>query len=208
MVVLMRHQDALAMGLRCYAVIRGWGISSDGGGGITRPEAGGQRLAMERAYRRAGYPITEVALFEGHGTGTTVGDEVELKALNQARQGAPEQAAIGSIKANIGHTKAAAGAAGFIKSVIALHTQILPPATAVARPHAELTRADTTLRLLGHGESWPQNRPLRAGVSSFGFGGIDVHLTMEGSAALRRTSLTGFDRRLVHSPLRYDGLYR
>jgi len=84
-VVLMREADALAYGARCYALIRGWGISSDGGGGVTRPEVDGQLLAIRRAYHRAGYDIASVSLFEGHGTGTKVGDGVELRALATAR---------------------------------------------------------------------------------------------------------------------------
>ena len=74
-VVLMPYAEAKARNLRCYAFIKGWGISSDGNGGITRPEIEGQRLALQRAYRRAGYGVNSVGLFEGHGTGTKVGDE-------------------------------------------------------------------------------------------------------------------------------------
>ena len=77
-VVLMRQEDAEAMGLRVLAVIRGWGISSDGRGGLTRPEVEGQLLALRRAYRRAGFPISTVSYFEGHGTGTAVGDAAEF----------------------------------------------------------------------------------------------------------------------------------
>ena len=80
-VVLMRLEDALEQGRRVVAVIRGWGISSDGQGGITRPEVEGQLLALRRAYRRAGFGIGTVAYFEGHGTGTSVGDATELRAL-------------------------------------------------------------------------------------------------------------------------------
>jgi enediyne polyketide synthase len=86
-VVLMRHEDALAGCRRVYATIKGWGVSSDGRGGITRPEAEGQELALQRAYRRAGFGIETVSYFEGHGTGTSVGDATELKALSQ-RDGA------------------------------------------------------------------------------------------------------------------------
>ena len=80
----MRLDDALAQGRRVVAVIRGWGISSDGQGGITRPEVEGQLLALRRAYRRAGFGIGTVAYFEGHGTGTAVGDATELRALGRA----------------------------------------------------------------------------------------------------------------------------
>src|SRR5205085_12526081 len=126
--VLMRHEDAVAQGRRIYALVRGWGISSDGAGGITRPEVEGQIQALRRAYRRAGYGIDTVGYFEGHGTGTSVGDATELEVLSRARReaspGAPP-AAIGSIKANFGHTKAAAGIAGLLKATLALHRRIL-----------------------------------------------------------------------------------
>src|SRR6202000_586165 len=107
MVVLMRHEDAVAQHHSSYAVIRGWGIASDGHGGITRPEVAGQMLALRRAYEKSGYDIDSVAYFEGHGTGTSVGDATELQALSQSIREARSKshiAAIGSIKANIGHT--------------------------------------------------------------------------------------------------------
>src|SRR6185369_2023206 len=85
-VVLMRHEDAVAQKRRIYASIRGWGISSDGAGGITRPEVDGQIQALRRAYRRAGYGIDTVEYFEGHGTGTSLGDATELKVLSRARR--------------------------------------------------------------------------------------------------------------------------
>src|SRR5262249_28403428 len=85
-VVLMRLKDAAAQGRRIYALIRGWGVSSDGSGGLTRPEVEGQLLALRRAYRRAGFGIDGVAYFEGHGTGTAVGDTTELAALARARR--------------------------------------------------------------------------------------------------------------------------
>ncbi|WP_433541553.1 beta-ketoacyl synthase N-terminal-like domain-containing protein [Streptosporangium sandarakinum] len=88
MVVLMRESDALAAGHRIYATVAGWGISSDGRGGMTRPEVSGYQLALRRAYERAGFGIETVALFEGHGTGTALGDATELKALSGARAAA------------------------------------------------------------------------------------------------------------------------
>ena len=141
MVVLMRHEDALAQGHAPYALIRGWGVSSDGHGGLTRPEVSGQLLALHRAYERSGYGIESVAYFEGHGTGTSIGDATELQALARARNDPSSEsrpAAIGSIKANIGHTKAAAGVAGLIKAAMAVHTKVLPPTTGCDEPHPEL----------------------------------------------------------------------
>ena len=83
MVVLMTHEAAIAQQKRIYAVIQGWGISSDGQGGITRPEVAGQKLAIQQTYRRAQWNINSVAYFEGHGTGTVVGDATELQALSE-----------------------------------------------------------------------------------------------------------------------------
>ncbi len=190
-VVLMRAGDAIAQGRRLYALVRGWGVSSDGSGGITRPEAEGQRLALERAYRRAGFGPDTVAYFEGHGTGTSVGDAVELQVLSRARREASPavtSAAVGSIKANIGHTKAAAGVAGFIKAVMAVHHQVLPPTTGCVEPHAVLSSREAAVRVLAEAEPWPADQPLRAAVSAMGFGGIDTHVVLEAGAAGRRSA--------------------
>src|ERR1039458_3966439 len=192
-VVLMRHVDAQARHLRTYAVIRGWGVSSDGSGGISRPEPEGQLLAIRRAYCRAGLAPSTAAYVEGHGTGTSVGDTTELQALSRARREADPTAppaALGSIKANIGHTKAAAGVAGLIKEAMAVHSQILPPATGCDVPHAELTGDSPALRVLRSGEAWPANPPLRAAASAIGVGG---------SAAERRWRLSARDRAFLSS---------
>lgn len=184
-VVLMRAEDAMAQNRRVYAIIRGWGVSSDGSGGLTRPEVEGQLLAIQRAYRRAGLDVASVGYFEGHGTGTDVGDAVELQALSRARREASRDsppAALGSIKANIGHTKAAAGAAGLIKAAMALHEQVLPPTTGCDVPHPELAVKEPALRIVRTPEPWPAQAPLVAGVSAMGFGGINSHVVLEGVA--------------------------
>lgn len=199
-VVLMRYETALEQGRRIYSVIRGWGISSDGNGGITRPEVEGQLLALGRAYKKAGYGVQSVSYFEGHGTGTAVGDQTEMKTLTRARkEAAPDspRAVISSIKANIGHTKAAAGIAGLIKATMAIHTQVLPPATSCEQPHSEIRGEKAALRVLSKGELWPADLPLRAGVSAMGFGGINAHITMEGAAAGRRKSISARERSLL-----------
>ena len=200
-VVLMRRADALARGLQTYAVIRGWGVSSDGSGGISLPEPAGQLLAIRRAYCRAGFAPSSAAYVEGHGTGTSVGDATELRALSQARREADPTApaaAIGSIKANIGHTKAAAGVAGLIKAAMAVHTQTLPPTTGCETPHAELTCDAPALRVLARGEPWPESAPLRASASAMGFGGINTHVVIEG-ASCERHALSVRARALLSS---------
>ncbi|MEO3977616.1 type I polyketide synthase [Streptomyces sp. CAU 1734] len=190
MVVLMREEDALAAGRRIYATIAGWGISSDGQGGITRPEVSGYRLAMSRAYERAGYGIETVGLFEGHGTGTAVGDATELEAIIGARALADPTApaaAISSVKGMIGHTKAAAGVAGLIKATLAVDAAVLPPAIGCVDPHELLTNGQNSLRVLRKAEPWPDGVPLRASVTAMGFGGINTHVTIDRTPPARRT---------------------
>lgn len=206
LVVLMRYEDALEQRLRVHAVIRGWGVSSDGSGGITRPEVEGQLIALRRAYTRAGYGPDTVAYFEGHGTGTAVGDATELQALTRARseahvsvEGKASPAVVSSVKAIIGHTKAAAGVAGLIKATMALNAQILPPTVGCDEPHEELKRDGSVLRALKQGELFSTNTNLRAGVSAMGFGGINTHVTLEAANDDRRPSLTTKERALLTS---------
>ncbi|GIF16417.1 type I polyketide synthase [Actinoplanes teichomyceticus] len=193
MAVLMREEDALAAGREVYATIAGWGVSSDGKGGITRPEADGYRLALRRAYDRAGFGIDTVALFEGHGTGTAVGDATELGALCAERAAADPHAApaaIGSIKAMIGHTKAAAGMAGLIKAAMAVRHGVLPPTLGCPDPHELLQRDNAPLRALRSAEPWPPEQPIRAGVTAMGFGGINTHVVLDAARP--------------HTPARFD----
>lgn len=201
-VVLMRQEDAVAQGKRVLATIRGWGVSSDGNGGITRPEVEGQLLALKRAYRRAGFGPETVTYFEGHGTGTAVGDAVELQALSRIRResgAAASPAFVGSVKANIGHTKAAAGMAGLIKATQALRAQIVPPVSGSLMPAAALLEPDAALAAPQMGMLWPKQSPLRAGVSAMGFGGINTHLTLEATAQDRRTALSDTENILLRS---------
>jgi enediyne polyketide synthase len=207
MIVLMRDEYAAARQLSPCALIRGWGISSDGSGGMTRPEAAGQLLALQRAYRRAGYGIDSVVYFEGHGTGTPVGDATELQALSSARRDAcadAPPAALGSIKANIGHTKAAAGVAGLIKAAMSVRAGIVPPTTGCDTPHPALRSSKPALRIVQEAELWPGDEPVRVGVSAMGFGGINTHLTLEAAGNLRRKSFTGFEQKQITSAQDYE----
>ena len=123
--------------------------------------------------------IADVAYFEGHGTGTAVGDPTEIRALAEARAGARRRtpAALGSIKANIGHTKAAAGVAGLIKATSAVAAGVIPPTTGCHDPHPVLRELGDTLRATETGEPWTGAERV-AGVSAFGFGGIDTHVVV------------------------------
>lgn len=192
-VVLMREEDAIARNLRIYASITGWGMSSDGKGGITRPEAAGHRLAISRAYTRAGYGVETVGYFEGHGTGTALGDATELEAIGSARRNSDPEArpaAVSSIKGNFGHTKAAAGVGGLIKAALSVYHQVIPPATGHYDPHPKLTGDAPALYVPSAPELWPADQPIRAGVSAMGFGGMNTHIALEQApGATRRAEL-------------------
>lgn len=176
LLALMRLETAERLGVTPLALISGVGISSDGAGGLTRPAELGHRLAAQRAYAAANIDPARIGLFEGHGTGTVVGDEAELNVFATLRPEDAPPAAVGSIKANIGHTKAAAGAAGLIKAVESVRNAILPPATGIAHPAARLTSSNN-LTALRAPEPWDQDARVAA-VSALGFGGINTHIVV------------------------------
>lgn len=181
-VLLTKTDNAISNGIKKYCDVIGWGISSDGSGGLTRPEINGQKLAIERACKKANILPNDITLFEGHGTGTKVGDNTELCALNQMLENSDKKHYISSIKTNIGHTKAAAGIAGLIKVIMSLQTQIIPPITSNNNPHDEIVKKDSKLCISKKSILWPNERPLIAGVSSFGFGGINSHVILQNPA--------------------------
>ena len=195
-VVLERLTDAIRAGRRIYAVVRGTGCSSDGKGGITAPSVIGQSLALGRAYEQAGYTFADVDLIEGHGTGTPVGDRTELLTFIEAkrRYGAtPEhRCGLGSVKSIVGHTKAAAGVAGFMKAALSLYHGILPPTMGVEVAN-NLFKSTSHLYPLTRGRRWRAKRPLRAAVSSAGFGGINTHVTLEQFGGATPQTDTDFD---------------
>jgi polyketide-type polyunsaturated fatty acid synthase PfaA len=186
MVVLKRLADAERDGDRIYAVIKGIGASSDGRfKSIYAPRFEGQVNALERAYQDAGIDPASVGLIEAHGTGTQAGDPTEFKALNQvfcSSHARPNSIALGSVKSQIGHTKAAAGAASLIKVALALHHKILPPTINITKPNAKLDLENSPLYLNTKPRPWIRAtgaEPLRAGVSAFGFGGTNFHVVLE-----------------------------
>jgi enediyne polyketide synthase len=195
-VVLKRLGDALRDRNRVYGVIRGVGYSSDGRGGITAPSVAGQSLAVDRAYSMAGYSFADVELIEGHGTGTPVGDRTELQTFLEAkrRHGAVDghRCGIGSIKSIIGHTKAAAGVAGFIKATLSVYHRVLPPTMGLGIPNEIFTKTPHIYPLM-RGGVWRSGGPLRAAVSSAGFGGINTHITVESPPASSLTSRRTID---------------
>ncbi|MBR1147548.1 type I polyketide synthase [Bradyrhizobium sp. AUGA SZCCT0431] len=177
--VLMRENDALRRGLPMLAKIRGWGLSTDGAGGLTRPSSEGQLSAYRRAYEMGQVEPGDVAFVEAHGTGTAVGDPIEVRALAALRDSAHAPLPIGSIKANIGHTKAAAGFAGLIKAIEALRHGIVPPHVGCTTPHPVFAEVDGRVRLALAPKAIADTQPAIAGISSFGFGGINAHFVIE-----------------------------
>jgi polyketide-type polyunsaturated fatty acid synthase PfaA len=194
MVVLKRLEDAESDGDRIYATIRGIGTSSDGRfKSIYAPRAEGQVKALQRAYQNAGFDPASIGLIEAHGTGTVAGDTTEFEALKQffSEYKVDRQSiALGSIKSQIGHTKAAAGAASVIKVALALHHKILPPTINVETPNPKLALDHSPFYLNTKARPWirsPEKGPRRAGVSSFGFGGTNFHVLLEEYTGNRNT---------------------
>ncbi|MEO0373277.1 MAG: SDR family NAD(P)-dependent oxidoreductase [Cyanobacteria bacterium P01_A01_bin.17] len=186
-VVLKRLEDARASNDYVYGVLNGWGISSDGKGGITAPSSQGQAAALRRAYERAGYSPHTLDFIEGHGTGTVVGDRTELSgiALAMESDGTPEPRACGvtSFKSIVGHTKAAAGIGAFIKATMAVNRRVLPPVAGCHEPNLVFENTARCLYPIIRGEIRDPQTSLRAGISAMGFGGINCHVTIESGDA-------------------------
>ncbi|GAB3939220.1 hypothetical protein GCM10029976_055020 [Kribbella albertanoniae] len=183
-VVLRRLSDAVAAGQRIYAVVLGSAINNDGGRkvGYTAPSVTGQAEVIRAAHRAAGVRADSIQYVETHGTGTEVGDAIEIAALAEAFgppvAGAP-LCTIGSVKPNIGHVDAAAGVAGLIKAALAVWHGFIPPSINCETPDPELRLAENGFDVGSEGRGWPGAGPRRAGVSSFGLGGTNAHLVLE-----------------------------
>ncbi|MFM7132557.1 MAG: type I polyketide synthase, partial [bacterium] len=186
-VVLKRLDDAVRDGDRVYAVIRGVGTSSDGiGQAVYAPKAEGQVRCLKAAYQAAGVDPSTIELVEAHGTGTKVGDGIEVKALAEVYRehvtaDAGRWCAVGSVKSQIGHTKAAAGVAGLIKAALSLHHKVIPPTIKVGHPAEEILAADSPFYVPTQPRPWAARpwQPRRAAVSAFGFGGSNFHAILE-----------------------------
>ncbi|MEH2438288.1 MAG: beta-ketoacyl synthase N-terminal-like domain-containing protein [Nostoc sp.] len=186
MIVLKRLEDAERDNDKIYAVIKGIGTSSDGRyKSIYAPRKEGQVKALERAYEDAGFSPATVGLMEAHGTGTMAGDPTEFGSLKDyfdEHDEKKQHIALGSVKSQIGHTKAAAGAASLIKTALALHHKVLPPTINITEPNPKLNIKTSSFYLNTETRPWirPEGEaPRRAGVSSFGFGGTNYHVVLE-----------------------------
>ena len=182
-VVLKRLKDAQKNKDEIYAILHGWGISSDGGNaGITAPSAKGQAQAIKKAYEKAPYGMEELNFIEGHGTGTAVGDRIELEGISLAMQAfgkIPERnCGMTSLKSIIGHTKAASGIGGLIKAIMAVNRRVIPPTASCRLPHPAFDNQAKVLYPVRYGIKRDESETLRAGVSAMGFGGINCHVTL------------------------------
>jgi len=181
-VLLVREEDAIRTGAPVWAALDGWGISSDGAGGITAPKSETQAMALQRCYALAGHAAADLDFIEGHGTGTPTGDRVELTSIiSQTGEADPSEEplrAVGvtSIKSLIGHTKAAAGIAGLLKCALAVNQRVLPP---MAGPETNSPLFDTEgarIYPISRARKLAPTHVMHAGVSSAGFGGINCHV--------------------------------
>lgn len=185
-VVLRRLADAVADRDHIYAVLPGWAITNDGPdrAGYAVPGPAGQAAAVAEALALADVAPEEVALLEAHGSGTPLGDAIEVAALNRVyRDTPPETCALGSVKTNIGHLDAASGIAGLIKAVLSVRHGVIPPNLHFTAPHPEVDLAGGPWYVPAKATDWPDRERRVAGVSSFGMGGTNVHVIVEEAPA-------------------------
>ena len=186
MVALKRLEDAQRDGDRIYGVIHGCGSSSDGRSkSVYAPVSSGQANALRRAYGQAGYGPETVELIEAHGTGTRAGDKAEFGGLemvfDETGRDDRQWCQLGSVKSQIGHTKSAAGAAGLLKALLAVHNRVLPPTIKVDQPNPALELPNSAFHITTRARPWVRSPeyPRRASVSAFGFGGSNFHVALE-----------------------------
>lgn len=184
--ILKRLGDAIQNKDKIFAVISGYGRSSDGKGKyIAAPSEEGQVRAITMSSEMAGYSVDTIEMIEAHGTGTYVGDPAEVNALKKAFNylgcSKKEFCGIGSVKSNIGHLRSAAGVPGVLKAVLALDNKILPPTANIQQVNPKLKLEGSPFYVLTDKKSWKANssHPRRASVSAFGFGGADYHISLE-----------------------------
>jgi acyl transferase domain-containing protein/acyl carrier protein len=185
-VAMRRLEDALADGDHIRAVLRGWAVNNDGGlkVGFTAPGVRGQSAVVAEAIASAGVDASTIDYIEAHGTGTPLGDSVEIAALQRVF-GPGTSVALGSAKSNLGHLDRAAGVTGLIKTVLALEHGVIPQTLNVSTPNPQLLASDS-LHLVTEATPWPaSDHPRRAGVSAFGIGGTNAHVVVEQAPAPR-----------------------
>ncbi|HEY0782246.1 MAG TPA: beta-ketoacyl synthase N-terminal-like domain-containing protein, partial [Thermoanaerobaculia bacterium] len=193
-VVLRRTEDAVADGDTIRAVIRGSAVNNDGGlkVGYTAPSVSGQAEVIAEALSVSGVSAETIGYLEAHGTGTRLGDPIEIQALTKAYGAETERkqfCPLGSVKTNLGHLDVAAGVAGLIKAVLSLENREIVPSLHFEEPNPEIDFASSPVYVNTELRAWEANgHPRRAGVSSFGFGGTNAHLILEEAPARERAA--------------------
>lgn len=194
LVVLKRLEEAIEDGDCIHAVIKGSAINNDGADKVnfTAPSVNGQAQVIRAAQVMAEVEPDTISYIEAHGTGTTLGDPIEISALTQAFRAKTQKkgfCGIGSVKTNIGHLDAAAGVAGLIKTVLALKHQQIPPSLNFERSSPQIDFANSPFYVNNELSEWKTNgTPRRAGVSSFGFGGTNAHVILEEAPDIQPSS--------------------
>jgi acyl transferase domain-containing protein/surfactin synthase thioesterase subunit len=183
-IVLKRLEDALRDGDRIYATIKGSAVNQDGlTNGMTAPNGLSQQAVIRQALKKAGVSPAQISYIETHGTGTALGDPIEVKALKSVllENRPPDSTCwLGSVKANIGHLEAAAGIAGLIKVALSLQHRQIPPQLHLQKLNPYISLEGTPLKIPTELEDWTvKDRPRLAGISSFGFGGTNCHVILE-----------------------------
>jgi amino acid adenylation domain-containing protein len=208
-VVLLKSAEAARRdGDTIYALIKGVGVNNDGGGkgSFTAPNADGQAGAISMAIADAGVDPATISYVETHGTGTPVGDPIEIDGLVSAfgEQTERQYCAIGSIKSNMGHLTQAAGVVGFIKATLALHNRQIPASLGFNKPNPAIDFANSPFFVNTKLTDWEAkaNQPRRAGVSSFGVGGTNVHVVLEESPTSQSSRDTISSARTPSEPVR------
>jgi acyl transferase domain-containing protein len=184
LVLLKPLDEAIRDGDNIYAVIKGTAINNDGGDkiGFTAPSIKGQAEVIRLAQKDAGVQPESISYIEGHGTGTVLGDSIEISALREVLGNNSEErsCALGSVKTNLGHLDTVAGIAGLLKTSLALYHGIIPKTLHFQKPNEQLTSSKVPFYVNNSTQAWQTGQlPRRAGVSSFGIGGTNVHVILE-----------------------------
>ena len=205
-IVLKRLSDALANHDAILALIRGSAINQDGrSGGLTVPNGPSQQAVIRQALDRAGLEPSQISYIEAHGTGTALGDPIEVGALGAVfgtSHALPQPLLIGSVKTNIGHLEAAAGIAGLIKVVLAMQHETLPPHLHFQQPSPHIPWSELPIVVTQKSRPWPNAEQSQfAGVSSFGFSGTNAHVVLESAereGGRRKAEDRGLENRSYH----------
>lgn len=201
LVVLKLLPDAIASGDSILAVVKGSAINQDGrSNGITAPNGPSQQAVITNALRNAGIKTSQVNYIEAHGTGTSLGDPIEvdsLKAVLMQDRPVNKTCFLGSVKTNIGHLESAAGIAGLLKATLAIHHGEIPSNLHFNSLNPHITLEDTSFKIPVSSQSWPgDSQPRIAGINSFGFGGTNAHMIVGSQDRIAEDCTIGFSKQL------------